>query len=60
MERRLSRYIHLTCGHLTTWETDMVYRMGGSPRDKYFCEKHGRWVKAVKYKPAPIPEEPLF
>jgi hypothetical protein len=61
IERAKARYIPLKCGHGTDWDIDQVYRLPGSPRDKFFCEKCGKWVKPQpRPKPEPLPAEPLF
>jgi hypothetical protein len=63
IEKALSRYILLACGHSTDFDVDAVYRIAGiaCPRDKFFCEKCGKWVKPKpRAKRDPLPSEPLF
>jgi hypothetical protein len=55
-------YIPLTCGHVTSPETDNLYR-GWSPKGtrKHYCETCGTWQRRQPQpKRLPVPPEPLF
>lgn len=60
IEKRLTGYIYLACGHLTTWQEDEFYRIRSSPKDKHYCDKCGKWVKPAPKVIYPDPAEPLF
>lgn len=50
----------MTCGHVTDYETQQVYRAWAT-RGKYFCEACGHWRKAVPRPRYPeLPDEPPF
>lgn len=59
IERELSRYVPLECGHLTTREVIIIYTCFGKV-DTY-CETCEEWRDiAKKSKPVPVPAEPMF
>src|SRR5215475_2493040 len=61
IERSLSKYIHLSCGHLTTLDTDLVYSHLRPQRGVSFCESCNQWV-TVKRPPTTetVSDTPLF
>lgn len=61
IEKQLSQYIVLVCGHFTTWEMDELFSFGRPARNKMWCEKCGKWkVKKPRPKTRELPSEPLF
>lgn len=60
IEKQLSKYLHLECGHLQTYETFQVYRFAAKSGVTY-CENCEKTVKIAKPpKAAPLPQEPMF
>lgn len=61
IERSLSQYFELSCGHFTIREDQLVWDFAKPGRGKYWCETESKWVKAKpKPKVAKLPQEPLF
>lgn len=59
IEKELSRYIPLVCGHNTTVEVVILYGCFGHVQP--FCETCGDWRElAKKLKVDILPSEPLF
>lgn len=59
IERSLSRYVALSCGHVTTKEVMVLYAVFG--RVDTYCETCGDWFQlAPKNEPVILPEEPMF
>lgn len=44
VEKRLSNYLYLICGHLSTWEVDRIYSFGRPAKNKSWCEECSKWV----------------
>lgn len=60
VEKQLSKYLHLSCGHLQTYETFQVYRFAAKSGVTY-CEQCESPMQIAKPpKAAPIPQEPMF
>jgi hypothetical protein len=61
IERSLSRYLHLTCGHYQTLETFDQYLVFRPKKGWTFCENCNENVEIAKPpKRPPLPEEPMF
>lgn len=60
IEKSMSKYLHLECGHLQTYETFEVYRFAAKSGVSYCeeCEAPRKIVKPPKR--PPLPQEPLF
>ena len=60
IERQLSKYLHLSCGHLQTYETFQVYRFAAKSGTTYCeqCEKPMTIAKPPKR--SPLPDNPMF
>jgi hypothetical protein len=56
IERALSKYLPLVCGHFSTLDTDLSYSCYRPKRGVTFCESCNDWVEVQK-PPAP-PEYP--
>jgi len=60
IERQLSNYLHLECGHLQTYETFQAYRFAAKVGVTY-CEECEDTIKIAKPpKRPPLPETPMF
>lgn len=60
IEKQLSKYLHLSCGHFQSYDTFEVYRFAAKSGETY-CENCERTVKiAYPRKAKPLPETPLF
>jgi hypothetical protein len=60
IEKNLSKYLHLACGHLQTYESFEVYRFAAKSGFTY-CEECDDVMQIVKPpKQPPLPETPLF
>jgi len=61
IEKERSRYVKLDCGHMTTWDVDLLYSVWRPNKHVSFCENCGDW-KSFAPKPPPViyPDVPLF
>lgn len=60
IEKSLSKYLHLSCGHLQAYDTFEVYRFAAKSGETY-CENCEKTVKIAKPpKAAPLSQEPMF
>lgn len=60
IEKQMSKYLHLSCGHIQVFETFERYRFAAK-QGKTYCEECDELVTIVKPpKKPPLPEEPLF
>lgn len=64
IEKALSRYVRLACGHFTDIPTMQVYEMPEDPKGFTFCELEScegmREVIKAKRNRIPLPETPPF
>lgn len=60
IEKSLAKYLHLSCGHLQTFETFEVYRFAAKSGETYceICEATMKIAKPAKQ--PPLPQEPMF
>lgn len=61
MEKSVSRYVPLLCGHGTYREIMLIYAVFALDRDSVWCEKCQIWTTLKPRKKATeYPAEPLF
>lgn len=61
IERAISKYLTLECGHMSTLEVDEGYSIWRPKKGMTFCENCHDWVKIAKPPaPTPTPDTPLF
>lgn len=61
IEKELSRYVRLVCGHLTTYEEIVRTRIWQPSKGKEYCCTCGKWVKReIHKKPVDPDPEGLF
>lgn len=59
IERAISRYLHLECGHYSTLETDLFYSNARPRRGVTWCENCNKWVEIAKPpEPPKYPDDP--
>lgn len=62
IEKTRAKYIPLECGHVASWEIDVLYEVF-KPLGKllHYCEKCQDWIKATdRETKTEYPDEPLF
>jgi hypothetical protein len=63
IERSLSRYIRLVCGHVTTPDIDLAYSVWRTKahRGKFYCENCDDWIAQKPFaEPVEDSDIPLF
>lgn len=60
IETQLSKYLHLSCGHLQTYETFQVYRFAAKNGITYCEQCEATMTVAKPPKRPPTPQEPMF
>jgi hypothetical protein len=61
IEKALSRYVRMTCGHLTSPEVIILYECFAPDKISVFCENCEGWSSLLPRAPrVPLPDEPLF
>lgn len=62
IEKSRARYIPLECGHVASWEIDVVYEVFKPLGTlKHYCEKCHDWIDAKsRGSTTEYPDEPLF
>lgn len=48
IDKSLSKYLHLVCGHYSTLDTDLFYSCYRPRRGVTYCETCDKWVEVEK------------